>query len=49
MAKFLVTGIRPSFTAAHAAHVAEIIADAHQSQATGQRIALTSTFAPVAT
>ena len=47
MAEFLATGVRPRFTAAHAAHVAEIIAGAHQSQATGQRIAMTSTFASV--
>ena len=47
MAEFLATGVRPRFTAPHAAHVAEIIAGAHQSQATGQRIAMTSTFAPM--
>ena len=47
MAEFLATGVRPRFTVAHAAHVAEIIAGAHQSQATGMRIALTSTFDPV--
>ena len=47
IAKFLATGERPRFTAAHAAHVAEVIAAAHQSQATGMRITLTSTFPPV--
>jgi predicted dehydrogenase len=47
MAKFLATGERPRFTAAHAAHVAEVIAAAHQAQATGMRVAITSTFPPV--
>jgi predicted dehydrogenase len=48
MAEFLTTGRRPLYTAEHAAHVAEIIAAVHESQATGKRIDVTSTFEPVA-
>lgn len=33
---------------AHAAHVADVIAAAHQSQATGKRMEVKSTFEPVA-
>ena len=47
MAEMLATGAKPRFTAQHAVHVAEIIAAAHQSQATGKRIEVASTFEPL--
>jgi len=47
MAEFLATGKRPPFTLDHAAHVAEVIAAAHQSQASGKRIEIQSTFEPI--
>jgi predicted dehydrogenase len=40
----LTTGKEPLFTPEHALHVVEIIVAARESQRTGQRIALTSTF-----
>jgi predicted dehydrogenase len=48
MAEFLAIGKKPPFTGEHAAHVAEIMAGAHQSQASGRRVQLESTFPPLA-
>ncbi|MCE9555781.1 MAG: Gfo/Idh/MocA family oxidoreductase [Planctomycetes bacterium] len=47
MAEMLATGAKPRFTAPHAAHVADVIAAAHQSQATGKRVEVKSTFEPI--
>lgn len=44
MAAWLAGGARPPFTAAHATHLVEIIEAAHESQASGRRIRLTSDF-----
>jgi len=44
IAECLVTGKEPLFTAEHALHVVEIICAARQSQETGQRIDLVSSF-----
>jgi predicted dehydrogenase len=44
VAQCLATGQEPPFTAEHALHVCEIIIAARQSQVTGQRIPLQSTF-----
>jgi len=44
VAQCLATGKEPLFTAEHALHVVEIICAARQSQETGQRIDLTSSF-----
>jgi predicted dehydrogenase len=47
MAAWLAGGDKPRFTAEHAAHLAEIMASAHESQANGKRIQLKSTFDPI--
>lgn len=47
MAAWLAGGERPPFTAEHAAHLVEVMEAAHESQATGRRIRLASTFPPV--
>jgi predicted dehydrogenase len=44
VAECLATGKEPLFTPEHALHVVEIIVAARQSQETGKRIALQSTF-----
>jgi predicted dehydrogenase len=44
VAECLATGKEPLFTAEHALHVCEIIVAARESQATGRRIPLRSTF-----
>ena len=44
VAECLATGKEPLFTPEHALHVVEIICAARESQATGRRIELTSTF-----
>jgi predicted dehydrogenase len=44
VAECLATGREPLFTPQHALHVVEIITAARESQATGRRIDLTSTF-----
>jgi predicted dehydrogenase len=44
VAECLATGKEPRFTAEHALHVCEIIVAARESQATGQRVILRSTF-----
>jgi predicted dehydrogenase len=44
VAECLATGKEPLFTAEHALHVVEIICAARQSQDTGKRIDLTSSF-----
>jgi predicted dehydrogenase len=44
VAECLATGKEPLFTPEHALHVVEIICAARESQATGRRIDLTSTF-----
>ena len=44
VAECLATGKEPLFTAEHALHVCEIIVAARDSQATGRRISLKSTF-----
>ena len=44
VAQCLATGQEPLFTARHALHVCEIIVAARQSQATGQRVPIRSTF-----
>ncbi|MFL5242015.1 MAG: gfo/Idh/MocA family oxidoreductase, partial [Gemmataceae bacterium] len=44
VAECLATGKEPLFTAEHALHVAEIICAARQSQETGRRIDLKSSF-----
>ncbi|HYE17729.1 MAG TPA: Gfo/Idh/MocA family oxidoreductase [Tepidisphaeraceae bacterium] len=46
-AECLATGKEPPFTPEHALHVVEILTAARESQATGRRVALTSTFALV--
>lgn len=50
MAAWLAGGAQPPFSAEHAAHLVEVMEAAHESQATGRRIRLASTFpAPPAT
>jgi predicted dehydrogenase len=44
VAECLATGKEPLFTPEHALHVVEIICAARESQATGRRVELTSTF-----
>ena len=44
VAECLATGKEPLFTAEHALHVCEIIIAARQSQATGRRIPVQTTF-----
>jgi predicted dehydrogenase len=44
LARALVDGEKPLFTAEHAVHVVELIAAARESQKTGQRIELESSF-----
>ena len=44
VAECLVTGKEPLFTPEHALHVVEIIVAARESQRTGRRIELQSTF-----
>jgi predicted dehydrogenase len=44
VAECLATGKEPLFTPEHALHVVEIMTAARQSQETGRRIELTSTF-----
>lgn len=44
VAECLATGKEPLFTPEHALHVVEIITSARESQRTGQRVALKSTF-----
>ncbi|MCU0961872.1 MAG: Gfo/Idh/MocA family oxidoreductase [Pirellulaceae bacterium] len=46
VARCLATGEEPPFTAEHALHVCEIMIAARQSQATGRRVTLQTTFAP---
>jgi predicted dehydrogenase len=44
VAECLATGKEPPFTPEHALHVVEIMTAARQSQETGRRIAMRSTF-----
>jgi len=44
VAECLATGKEPPFTADHALHVCEIMIGARESQKTGSRIPITTTF-----